>query len=372
MSQINVNEIYDGNGTDSAKLYGVSMRYGGTNFVNRIINGDMRIAQRGTSSSSTSAGYHTVDRMRFTAGGGLSASVAATMDQSTQAPSNFTNSFLFTTTNGTSPSTTQSIGIQHRIEGNNVADLAWGTANAKAVTLSFLVRSSLTGTFGGGLRNSDLSRNYVFSYSISAADTWEYKTITVPGDATGTWLTNTGIGIDLVFSMGAGPDAQLSAGSWTSTTVQVASGVTGQVNVCATSGATWQITGVQLEAGSVATPFERIDYGRQLIQCQRYFQVIKPPLAISAAGTVDTTLVGILTYSVRMRATPTVSQSGVFRYEIPFGDAKTQSSANVSFDAPSTNDVGAAIILGNFSSLVFNRTYRQDLNTNALLFSAEL
>jgi hypothetical protein len=280
-------------------------------FRNRIINGDMRIAQRGTSSSSTSAGYHTVDRMRFTAGGGLSASVAATMDQSTQAPSNFTNSFLFTTTNGTSPSTTQSIGIQHRIEGNNVADLAWGTANAKAVTLSFWVRSSLTGTFGGGLRNSDLSRNYVFSYSISAADTWEYKTITVPGDAAGTWLTNTGIGIDLVFSMGAGPDAQLSAGSWTSTTVQVASGVTGQVNICATSGATFYITGVQLEAGSVATPFERRPYGTELSLCQRYYY--KTTIGRQGTGFAKTTTVAevYVPFQVNMRVAPTaLEQSG--------------------------------------------------------------
>jgi hypothetical protein len=271
------------------------------------------------------------------------------------------------------------MGIQHRIEGNNVADLAWGTANAKAVTLSFWVRSSLTGTFGGGLRNSNLSRNYVFSYSISAADTWEYKTITVPGDATGTWLTDTGIGIDLVFSMGAGPDAQLSAGLWTSTTVQVASGVTGQVNVCATSGATWQITGVQLEAGSVATPFERRPYGTELQLCQRYYYKLKATAVFQdfGAACAVTTTVGrvAMHYPVTMRAAPSaIEQSGTAAdYQCRFANTNTTCSAVPT--ASTFSVAGAAVNFTVASGLTAGQggQFGAGNSTNGFLgFSAEL
>lgn len=292
---------------------------GGFSFRNRIINGDMRIAQRGTSSTSTSAGYHTVDRIRMTGSGALFSAVAASMAQSTVAPSGFTNSFLYTATNGTTPTTNQTIAIQHRIEGNNVADLLWGSASAQPVTLSFWVRSSLTGTFGGAVRNADASRNYVFSYSIAVANTWEYKTVTVSGDTSGTWLTDTGVGIDLLFSLGAGPDALRSAGSWSSSTAQ---GVTGQTNVVGTSGATFYITGVQLEAGSVATPFERRPYGTELALCQRYYEKSYNQNTVPGSSTASGMIVGVTPsstisntsgynigarYAVAKRASPTVT-----------------------------------------------------------------
>jgi hypothetical protein len=150
-----------------------------------------------------------------------------------------------------------------------VSDLAWGSASAKTVTLSFQVRSSVTGTFGGALRNSADDRSYPFTYSISSANTWETKSVTIAGDTSGTWLTTTGIGIQIIFSLGSGSSRIGTAGAWAAAEY---TGATGETNLMATLNATWYITGVQLEVGSVATPFERRDYGRELMLCQRYYE----------------------------------------------------------------------------------------------------
>ena len=156
------------------------------------------------------------------------------------------------------------------IEGLNVADLAWGTASAATVTLSFWVRSSLTGTFGGAFSNSASNRSYPFTYTINSANTWEQKTITVAGDTSGTWLTTSGIGIKVWFGLGVGSTYSGTAGSWSGNTYLSATGAT---SVVGTNGATFYITGVQLEAGSAATPFENRSYGTELSLCQRYYYV---------------------------------------------------------------------------------------------------
>jgi hypothetical protein len=238
-------------------------RYG---FVNRILNGDMRIAQRGTGAF-TASGDFPVDR--FQAGNTTDGAFSTQQDSS--APDGFVNSLKITTTTADGTlTTTQSLTLQHKIEGTNVADLSWGSASAKTVTLSFWVRSSLTGTFGGALVNGALNRSYPFSYSISVADTWEYKTVTVAGDTTGTWLTTVETGIRVYFGLGVGPDRSGTAGAWTSSSVFAP---TGAVSVIGTLNATWYITGVQLEVGSVATPFERRPFGAELALCQRYCPV---------------------------------------------------------------------------------------------------
>jgi hypothetical protein len=157
----------------------------------------------------------------------------------------------------------------HRIEGFNCAALAFGTASAKTITISFWVRSSLTGTFSGSVWNSAQTRNYVFTYTISAANTWEYKTVTVTGDTTGTWLTDNGIGLQIWWSLGVGSSRKGAAGSWTTSTLYAA---TGSVDVVSTLNATFYITGVQVEIGSVATPFEYRSFGTELQLCQRYCQ----------------------------------------------------------------------------------------------------
>jgi hypothetical protein len=191
--------------------------------------------------------------------------------------------------------------LSQAIEGFNTSDLSFGTASAATVTLSFWVRSSLTGSFGGALQNSAVNRSYPFSYTISAANTWEQKTITIVGDTTGTWVGATnGIGIAVNFSLGMGSTRSGTAGAWAAGNFIAP---TGAVSVVGTNGATFYITGVQLEAGSVATPFERIDYGRQLIQCQRYYQNFG--LAAGQGSAIGWSCSGML--NTAMRATPTIS-----------------------------------------------------------------
>jgi hypothetical protein len=158
--------------------------------------------------------------------------------------------------------------IYQRIEGFNVSDLAWGTANAQTVTLSFLVRSSLTGTFGGAIQNSGNTRSYPFSFTISAANTWEQKTVTIAGDTSGTWLTTNGIGLAVRFSLGAGSTISGTAGAWAGSDFRSA---TGAVSVVGTNGATFYVTGVDLQKGSTATSFDYRAYGTELALCRRYY-----------------------------------------------------------------------------------------------------
>jgi hypothetical protein len=268
MSTVRTNNILDASGGNTATINSMTPTADSLQgFRNRIINGDMRIDQRNAGASVTigSTGVYTLDRYRFFTGNASKISV----QRSTTAPTGFVNSLLVTSLAATSISTTDEYVMFHRIEGTNVSDLGWGTANAKTVTLSFQVRSSLTGTFGGVLRNANNDRHYPFTYSISAANTWEQKTITVAGDTTGTWGTDTGVGLQIIFGLGVGSTYSGTAGAWSS---NYYSSATGAVSLVGTNGATWYITGVQLEVGSVATPFERRDYGRELQLCQRYYE----------------------------------------------------------------------------------------------------
>jgi hypothetical protein len=277
-------------------------------FRNRIINGDMRIAQRGTAAV-TASGAFPVDR--FLIGNGTDGAYSAQQDSS--APTGFINSLKFTTTTADATlTTTQNIICSQRIEGTNISDLGWGTASAKTVTLSFWTRSSLTGTFGGVLRNSANDRSYPFTYSISVADTWEYKTVTVAGDTSGTWLTTTGIGVIVNWGLGVGPDRSGTAGAWAGVRYESA---TGAVSVIGTLDATWFITGVQLEAGSVATPFERRPFGTELALCQRYYyhqQATGADNYFSNSHNASTTLArGLISFLVQMRIAPSaLTQSG--------------------------------------------------------------
>ena len=183
----------------------------GPGFKNRIINGDMRIDQRNAGAAVTTSGSYVVDR--FSVVNVTDGAFSAQQDSS--APTGFINSIKCTTTTAdASLGTDQRYFVRQAIEGTNVADLGWGTANAKTVTLSFWVRSSLTGTFGGVLRNSASNRSYPFTYSISAANTWEQKSVTVAGDTSGTWLTTTGVGILVVFGLGVASNLSGTAGAW--------------------------------------------------------------------------------------------------------------------------------------------------------------
>jgi hypothetical protein len=243
---------------------GTTVGYNG--FKNRLINGAMVIDQRNAGASVVvGSGAFPVDRwfsVEDTDG-------ALTAEQVEDVPAGFVNSVKITTTTADSSlTTTQTAQFMQNIEGFNVSDLGFGSASAQTVTLSFWVKSSLTGTMGGSVRNDSANRSYPFSYTISAANTWEQKSITIAGDTSGTWLTNNSIGIRLVFSLGCGPTRLGTAGAWNANNN---TGPTGEVPVIGTLNATWYITGVQLEKGSTATSFDYRPYGTELALCQRYY-----------------------------------------------------------------------------------------------------
>jgi hypothetical protein len=270
-----------------------------TSFKNRIINGACMIDQRNAGASVTQPlGFqYYVDRF------GIAATVASRLSgqQSTVAPAGFTNSFLITSLAATSPATADDFSFRQAVEGLNMADFAWGTASAQTVTLSFWVRSSLTGTFAVSFRNSAANRSYVATYTINSANTWEQKSITIAGDIGGTWLVNNGIGAYVTWDLGQGSQFNTTAGAWSAGNFNRTSGC---VNLVGTNGATFYITGVQLEKGSNATSFDYRPYGTELALCQRYYQLVGNVVGQSNGST------SVLTSTclpVTMRTSPTAT-----------------------------------------------------------------
>ena len=299
---------------------------------NRIINGDMRIDQRNAGASVTgNDSVFTVDRFKIEA----SQSSKLTVQQnagSITPPSGFSNYCGVTSSSAYSVSASDYFAIVQYIEGYNVSDLAFGSASASAITLSFWVRSSLTGTFGGALRNSGASRSRAFAYTINAANIWEYKTVTITGDTTGTWLTTNGVGLYVAFGLGVGSTFSGTAGVWAGANYL---SVTGATSVVGTNGATFYITGVQLEAGSVATPFERRSYGQELALCQRYYQKSYDQATVPGTNTDTGVIVHLcgtngtaafyntVQFGVLMRAAPSITV-----YDIAGNSGKVYRAAN--------------------------------------------
>ena len=359
---------------------GSAYNSGGINqFRNRIINGAMVIDQRnaGASVTNTNAGIYSIDRWRLF---GAQASKFTVQQNagSVTPPAGFTNYLGVTSISAYSVALGETFNISQFIEGFNVADLGWGTANAQPVTLSFWVRSSLTGTFGGTIQNSNVSRSYPFSYTISAANTWEQKSITITGDTTGTWLTTNGLGIRVVFGLGVNNDVSGTAGVWSSTAYF---SVTGATSVVGTNGATFYITGVQLEKGSTATSFDYRPYGTELALCQRYYYKIQAEAATrqlaTTAYTIDTSAYrGHGGFPVTMRIRPTTLEqtgtAGDYTWYSPTGGAKA--AASVPIFNPLTNEysycVSGSTSTGNTAGQA-GQLYSS--NTNAYLaWSAEL
>jgi hypothetical protein len=309
-------------------------------FKNRIINGAMVIDQRNAGASVTlaSGGTYTVDRWQ----GYEDTDGVMTAQQNSSAPTGFINSLkLTTTTADSSLASTQFALIQQKIEGFNISDLGWGTASAATVALSFWVRSSLTGTFGGSLRNSAQTRSYPFTFTISTADTWEQKTITIAGDTSGTWLTTNGIGIHVAFGLGVGSTYSGTAGAWA--TAQYFS-ATGATSVIGTLNATFYITGVQLEKGSTATSFDYRPYGTELQLCQRYYYKIQADDTSYLFGTgfAFSAINGAFTgsFPVTMRVSPTaLEQNGTAsHYTVQTGGVDRASSAVVAYQSITTQN----------------------------------
>jgi hypothetical protein len=288
-----------------------------TGFKNRIINGDCRIDQRNAGASVTPFFVYTLDRWFAI----TSQTGKYTVQQnagSVTPPAGFTNYLGITSTSAYSVGSGDTFTMAQKIEGYNVADLGYGTANASTTTLSFWVRSSLTGTFGGSLQNSDSSRSYPFSYTISSANTWEYKTVSIAGDTSGTWLKTNGVGLIVQFGLGSGSTFNSgSANAWSSTNTNQPSGT---VSVVGTSGATFYITGVMLEKGSTATSYDYRPYGTELALCQRYYeksydQTVVPNTVNASNGLQEmgtssysnNVVYNVIPFKVVKRTTPTVT-----------------------------------------------------------------
>jgi len=292
-----------------------------TTFRNRIINGAMVIDQRNAGASVTPTnGSFGLDRWCFNA----TAASKFTAQQNAGAvtpPAGFANYLGVTSSSAYSVLSSDIFSIFQGIEGFNIADLAWGTASAATVTLSFRVYSSLTGTFGGALRNSAANRAYPFTYSIPTANTWTTISVTIAGDTSGTWLTTNGIGINVSFGLGGGSTYSGTAGAWSGAGNYITA--TGATSVVGTNGATFYITGVQLEAGSTASPFEYRSYGTELALCQRYCYRI--PFAGTSIGILfqaqgTGTAIAFPQHPVTMRSAPSATFSSGWTYSIGGSD----------------------------------------------------
>lgn len=320
---------------------------------NRIINGAMRIDQRNSGAANTvTTTLYTLDRWQATAS--QSSKYTVQQDSSANTVAGFTSSLKVTSLSSYSVGSGDYFSIAQRIEGNNIADLGFGTASAKSVTLSFWVRSSLTGTFGGAISNSSYARSYPYTYTISAANTWEQKFVTIPGDTSGTWLTTNGIGIIVEFGLGVGTTYSGTPGAWAS-----GSGfdsATGAVSVVGTNGATWYITGVQFEEGSVPTPFEYRQYGIELTLCQRYYQSISGGIGVVYEAA---SMSFSVPYKVTMRAAPTASvPSGTITVDRASSGAFTSSGSyiagsNIQKDAASLNVTGWSGLTVGWAPLIY-------------------
>jgi hypothetical protein len=331
----------------------------------------MRIDQRNAGASltvNTAAAVYSVDRL-FTYG--QASDGVFTVQQVTDAPSGFINSVKATvTTADASIGASQLYILSQKIEGNNIAHLNWGTANAKTVTLSFWVKSSLTGTFSGSLKNHDGSRAYPFTYTISSANTWEKKTITITGDTTGTWLTTNAVGITLTFTLGSGSSRLGTANTWNAANLD---GATGTTEVIATNGATFYLTGLQLEVGTTATDFEHRMYSQELAMCQRYCYVLGGETSYQWLSTgpsqAPNYMTGFVFPPVTMRAGPTLSYGTLSHYRA-WHSSSWGVAASIGLNQSGASSIGVDVQksgLTGMCALGMNNS-----TASKLIFSAEL
>jgi hypothetical protein len=295
-------------------------------FRNRIINGAMMIDQRNAGASVTNVSGSSFSADRFELYGNVASKFTGQQNAGSVTPPVGYSKYLgITSLSAYTVAATDRFAVVQKIEGFNTQDFNWGTANATTVTLTFWVRSSLTGTFGGAFRNGGTpTPSYPFTYTISAANTWEQKSITVAGPTTGTWATDNTSSLQIWFNLGTGSTFSGPAGSWAATDYSSATGAT---SVVGTNGATFYITGVQLEKGSTATPFDYRPYGTELALCQRYYQT-------SSAGAVVDNYPGFhygtsgycgIVLPVTMRVSPTVTATGLGTTWFEAGNSYPQS-----------------------------------------------
>ena len=293
---------------------------------NKIINGDMRIDQRNAGASVSVSGDGFVNRKfpvdRFNIQRNSTCVISGVQSSDVPTGQGFNHSLKAQVTTADASIAAADYGfINYRCEGYDVADFQFGTANAKTITISFWVKSSISGTYGFSLTNYADNRSIPINYSINSANTWEYKTITISGDTTGTWeKTNSG-GMNIQWALGFGTDYEGTNNTWTGS---VKLGTSSKTQLISTLNATFYLTGVQLEVGSVATPFEQRSYSDELRRCQRYYEVLR------AGGGMTWTngnVCGSATYKVEKRDTPSSISLITIHYEYPSGS--TWQAANI-------------------------------------------
>jgi len=359
-------------------LYGQVVADNALSFKNKIINGDMQVAQRvsfpDTQPSVTLPGYYTVDRWLnvFTSAG------TWTLSQSNTAPPGFARSLkLDNTTSDASLGATDEIILTQRIEGINLQDFEYGTASAKPVTLSFWVRSNKTGTYTVEFDQYG-DRQISRTYTIDSANTWEYKTLTVPGDVSGSIDNDNSAEYQILFWLGAGSNLKsgtLNTSGWASVTNanRVSSS---QVNLADSTSNEWFITGVQLEVGSVATPFERRPYETEFRLCQRYFQKYTsdgtnygPAIGYGLYNSA-TEVISTFQFPVQMRATATFSYSALSNFDLEPFDAEPTALATFSHSGTQFHSVTATDPSSRTQG--FGALICCDVNGGWFAFSAEL
>ena len=331
-------------------LLGTYAQY--TGFKNRIINGAMVIDQRNAGASvsvGTATGTYTLDRWRVYHDTAITSNITA-QQSSTVPTTGYTYSQVLTNGTGASPAAGDLNVVQQRVEGYNTGDLNFGASTASTVTLSFWVRSSLTGTFGIGLSNGAQDRTIAYTYTISSANTWEQKTITITGDLSGTWLTTNGIGLIVNWDLGSGTSSNASStGVWSAGRFTRTSACT---NFIGTTGATFYLTGVQLEKGSTATSFDYRPYGTELALCQRYYEQFYGDSAglVVFSSTYSSQYRAAIWYKVQKRASATfgLMSTGVWNGATPtITSGLTQSNlynGSTAYYLSSTADSPAAYV----------------------------
>jgi hypothetical protein len=296
----------------------------------------------------------------------------ATVSQSTTAPDDFKYSLkVDVTTADAALVAADQYKIEHRIEGQNISHLNWGTSAAKTVTLSFWIRSNKTGNTQVALLNSANNRSYVATFTIDAANTWEKKELTIEGDTSGTWLTTNGIGLRLRWGSFGSTYQTSSTDQWIGS--QAMSRDDSPINFFDSTDNELYITGVQLEVGEQATPFEHRSFGDELKKCERYYQQLKA--LQTSSGTQTTQVLGVYQAATAMRASATVGSSGALQVTDYGNTSKTQSSANISLQHSGNNDFSNRyypIRLQNFSGLTQQRIWQLYNNTNYIDLDAEL
>jgi len=337
---------------------------------NRIINGAMVIDQRNAGASVTPGdGGFTLDRWKWS----LTQASKLSSQRSSTAPTGFVNSLLATSLSAYSVASGDTFGIYQPIEGFNVADLGWGTASAQTVTVSFWVRASITGTYSVAVYNGAGNRSNATAYTINSANTWEYKTVTFVGDTSGTWATDSSVGPSFYWSLGTGSGTYggATSGVWNAG-LKVA--VTGQTSVVGTNGATFYITGVQLEVGSVATPFEREIYSNTLAKCQRYYTKLGsdggafPSIGTGIVNSSSSIQGAVIRLPVTMRTQPTITFASMRVYD--GAGAAAISSISGTTAVSSGNAMGFDAACSPALLTAFRPCVIQGDNTTAAFFAA--